>query len=329
MKNLIEYRALRFCLLALGMAGPALAQAEALSAESCSSTPATLSPLFRAVLARDEAAALRQFDNGADLRECVSEREVMQLAEPGKRISYVGKPDPGYPLAVLLAVADMPKALAALGQRQPGQLHARDPHGNTALAWAARLFHAEVVKVLLRQGLDPLQASDEKETPLSLIMKSREKSTQKTETVAVLIAAVPRERFSSIGVIDQVWMAAYMEDFDVMKVLLEAGVPPHYVAIQGRTALLSAVEAGKLEAVRLLLARGARVSTYPYRGKTVFQYAEGNLEKGKPDAAEIHRLMEIERGKLVQLGHNPPGTSPRDWNSPEGLERMRLLQTQK
>ncbi len=311
------------CLLALGAAAPAYADFP--TAAPCGAMPEALSPLVRAALAGEEDRVLQRIDAGADFLECVSEREVMQLAEPRKRISYVGKPEPGYPLAVLLAVADMPSALADLTQRQPAQLHALDPHGNSALAWAARLLHVEVVKLLLGQGLDPLQTSDEKQTPLSLVLKGREKSKQKTEIVAALIGAVPRERFTSIGVVDQVWVAVFMGDFNAMQVLLEAGVPPHYVAIQGRTALLSAVEAGNLAAVRLLLAHGARVSRYPYRGKTIFEYAEDNFKDARPDAAEIQRLMAIEREKLVRLGHNPPGGAPQDWNSSGAMDNLRLL----
>lgn len=318
---------LRPWLLAAGLAFSVLAQNGVIAAEAtpCQSPAADFSPLVKAALANDEDAALGYIGAGGDLRECVTEREVMQLAEPRKRITYVGQPTSGYPLSALLAVADMPRALAAIAQRDPAQLHAKDPHGNTALAWAARLFRADVVKVLLGQGLDPLQANDEEQTPLKLILLSREKSAQKTETVRALIAAVPRQRFSTIGVIDQVWVAAYMEDFSALRVLLEAGVPPHYVAIQGRTALMSAVEASNLEAVRLLLEHGARVSSYPYRGKTIFQIAESKARYNNEDATEINRLMQIEQEKLVRLGHNPPGTAPSDWNSLEGMERMRLL----
>lgn len=292
----------------------------------CSASVAGDSPLVRATLDKDETSVLRLIEKGADLAQCVTEREVRQLAEPNKHIRYVGgPPESGYPLIVLLAVANMPKAVAALAERTPAQIHALDPHGNSTLAWASRLFHTGVVDQLLGMGLDPLQASEEKETPLSLIMRSREKSAAKTETVRLLIGKVPRDRFFAIGVVDQVWTAAYMGDFDTLKVLLEAGVPPHYVAPQGRTALYSAVEASNLDAVRLLLDHGARVSSYPYRGQTIFQVAEDNFYRDKPDAQEINRLIQLEREKLVKLGHNPPGTSPQDWNSRSDIEYMQFM----
>lgn len=292
----------------------------------CSASAAGDSPLVRAALNKDETSVLRLIEKGADLAQCVTEREVRQLAEPNKHIRYVGgPPESGYPLIVLLAVANMPKAVAALAERTPAQVHALDPHGNSALAWASRLFHTKVVDQLLGMGLDPLQASEEKETPLSLVMRSREKSAAKTETVQALIGKVPRDRFSAIGVVDQVWTAAYMGDFDTLKVLLEAGVPPHYVALQGRTALYSTVEASNLDAVRLLLDHGALVSSYPYRGQTIFQLAEDNFQRDKPDAQEIHRLIQLEREKLVKLGRNPPGTSPQDWNSRSDMDYMQFM----
>jgi len=307
----------------LWAAGPA---AGAPQPVPCSASVAGDSPLVRATLDRDEASVLRLIEKGADMAQCVTEREVMQLAEPNKRIQYVGgPPESGYPLIVLLAVANMPKAVAALAERAPAQVHALDPHGNSALAWASRLFHTEVVDLLLGKGLDPLQANEKKETPLSLVMMSREKSAAKTETVRALIGKVPRDRFFAIGVVDQVWTAAYMGDFDTLKVLVEAGVPPHYVAPQGRTALYSAVEASNLDAVRFLLDHGALVSTYPYRGQTIFQLAEDNFYRDMPDAQEINRLIQLEREKLVKLGHNPPGTSPQDWNSRSVMDYMQFM----
>lgn len=289
---------------------------EGTQAAPCTSTAGAAVAIVGAALQRDEAAVLRSIDAGADLKLCVSEREIRLLAEPKKHITYVGTPDPGYPLIVLLAVADMPKAVSALLERAPQQVHALDPYGNSALAWAARLAHTEVVRRLLDAGLDPLQGNDKRQTPLSLLVMSSEISAAKTETVQALIGKVPRSRFSSIGVVDMVWLSAYQWDFETTRVLLEAGVPPHYVAPQGRTALYSAVENANLAAVRLLLKYGARVSNTPYRGTSIFELAEAMKTRNPPDTVEIHRLIELEREALIALGHEPPGSSPEDWNPP-------------
>lgn len=317
------HRRLRRTLLPRLLAAASLLLTTTLSAAPqplpCSTTTDASMPIVQAALKKDEAEVLRSIADGADLTLCVSEREVMLLAEPSKRITYVGKPDPGYPLVVLLAVANLPQALAALIERAPDQAHALDPYGNSALAWAARLTHVEVVRRLLAAGLDPLQKNAHRQSALSLLAMKRDASSAKTETARLLIARVPSDRFSSIGVVDMVWMAAYMEDFDMTRVLVEAGVPPHYVAPQGRTALYSAVEARNLEAVRFLLAHGARVSNTPYRGQTIFQLAE-ELRTRSPETQEIHRLIELERRKLVELGREPPGSSPRDWMPPPALQ---------
>jgi len=166
---------------------------------------AAFSPLVQSLLKRDEAEALRLIKNGASLVDFVSEHEIRRMAEPRVKIAYVGgEPEADYPLVILAAVADLPRVVAAIGTRSPGVLTAPDPKGNTALAWAARSGHAEVVKVLLAHGLDPLHRDDDHYTPLSLAV-----SKKKAEVTRLLIAAIPRERYPEVGIVDQVWMASY------------------------------------------------------------------------------------------------------------------------
>ena len=250
---------------------------------------ATFSPLVQSLLKRDETEALRLIENGANLVDFVSEHEIRRMAEPRVKISYIGgEPEADYPLVILAAVADLPRVVAAMGARLPGALSAPDPKGNTALAWAARAGHADVVKVLLAHGLAPLHRDDDNYTPLSLAVYKKH-----TEAVRLLIAAIPRERYRDVGIIDQVWMASYLEDTDTLRVLLEAGVPPDYIALQGGSALISAVEDGNLERVKLLLKHGATVDEHRYRGRNIFEIAEAKrLSRQTDDAQEIYRLIQ-------------------------------------
>lgn len=249
---------------------------------------AAFSPLVQSLLKRDETEALRLIENGASLVDFVSEHEIRRMAEPRVKISYIGgEPKADYPLAILAAVADLPRVVAAMCTRMPGALSAPDPKGNTALAWAARSGHVEVIKVLLAHGLDPLHRDDDNYTPLSLAVYK-----EQAEAVRLLIAAIPRERYREVGVFDQVWMASYLGDTPTLRVLLEAGVPPDYIAPQGNTALISAVGDGDLERVKLLLKHGATVDEHPYKGKNIFEIAEEKLSRGTADAKEIHRLIQ-------------------------------------
>lgn len=249
---------------------------------------AAFPPLTQSVLARDEDAALRLIDDGARLDEKVSEHEIRRMAEPRVKTSYVGgEPPVDYPLIILAAVANLPRVVAAIGQRSPEQLAATDPKGNTALAWAARSGHHEVVRILLASGLDPLQRDQDGFTPLSLAVRKKQ-----SPVVSLLVAAIARERYNDVAVAEQVWIASYSSDTSTLRALLEAGVPPDYIAPQGNTALISAVDDASLERVELLLRHGASVDDHRYRGRCIFEIARSKLSKDNADAAKILRLIE-------------------------------------
>ena len=249
---------------------------------------AAFSPLIQSVLARDEDQALRQIDDGARLDEKVSENEIRRLAAPRVKTAYVGgEPPADYPLVVLAAVADLPRVVAAIGQRSPTQLAATDPKGNTALAWAARSGHLEVTRILLASGFDPLRRDDDGYTPLSLAVRRKE-----AKVVSLLVAAIPRQRYNDVAVAEQVWIAAYSADTATLSVLLEAGIPPDYIAPQGNSALISAVDDASLERVELLLKHGATVDDHRYRGRNIFEIARAKLSGDNADAEKIVRLIE-------------------------------------
>lgn len=267
---------------------------------------AAFSPLVQSLLKRDETEAIRLIKNGANLVDFVSEHEIRRMAAPRVKIAYIGgEPEADYPLVILAAVADLPRVVAAIGARSPGALTAPDPKGNTALAWAARSGHVEVVKVLLAHGLAPLNRDDDHYTPLSLAV-----SKKKAEVTRLLIAAIPRERYPEVGVVDQVWMASYLGDTATLRVLLEAGVPPNDIARQGNTALISAVDDGNLERVKLLLKHGATVDEHRYKEKNIFEIAEEKLSRGTADTKEIYRLIQA-APRIVS-----------NWKKPADVERM-------
>ena len=250
---------------------------------------AAFPPLIQSVLARDEDAALRLIDDGARLDEKVSEHEIRRMAAPRVKTSYVGgEPPADYPLVVLAAVADLPRVVAAIGQRSPTQLAATDPKGNTALAWAARSGHLEVTRILLGSGFDPLRRDDDGYTPLSLAVRRKQ-----SQVVSLLVAAIARERYSDVAVAEQVWIASYSADTATLRALLEAGVPPDYIAPQGNSALISAVDDASLERVELLLRHGATVDDHRYRGHNIFEIARAKLSMDNADAAKILRLIEV------------------------------------
>ncbi len=60
---------------------------------------------------------------------------------------------------------------------------------------------------------------------------------------------------------EQLWEAARVGDLARVRALLDAGVPPDSPNLQGATPLSSAASQGRLEIVKLLVERGARVNT--------------------------------------------------------------------
>lgn len=247
-------------------------------------------PLVQAILERKQEDAVQLIKSGAPLDVEASRSALNRLMPSHFSAQYSGEtPVPGYPLAIAAAAQGLPKVLAAIGQRAPEQLKQTDTEGRTALAYAALGGFGESTRILLRYGLDPLHPAKQypiSRTPLALAVQAGY-----PDVVRQLMAAIPRERLGHTAVIESVWVASSKNDLPTLTSLLEGGASPNYIAPQGGTALISAVEFGQLDAVRLLLKYGGTVDDHLYRGYSVFQYAERNAAQQHRDAEEILTLI--------------------------------------
>lgn len=250
-----------------------------------------VSPLIRAILADRQDDAARLIEAGADLDVEASPDALERLLPHYRAMERDGStPLAGYPLAIAAAAIGLPRVLRAIGQRDPQRLQASDINGRTALAYAARSGFLDSTRYLLSQGLDPIKLAKQyptSNTPLALAVQEK-----RSEAVALLVAAIPKNSYTQVAVAEQVWAAAFHNDTPTLRALLEAGVPPHYIAPQGGTALISSVTDKNLAQVQLLLQHGATVDQHRYRKRTVFEIAEANLSAETDAAREIHRLIQ-------------------------------------
>ncbi len=247
-------------------------------------------PLVQAVLERNTEEALRLIDAGAPL-DVEASPEAMRRTMPYhfQPEAYGQTPAIGYPLAIAAAAQGMPKVLEAIGKRAPELLRRTDTDHRNALAYAALGGFVSSTRILLGHGLDPLHPA--RVHPISNTPLELATWLSHTDVVALLMAAIPRERLGHTAVLESVWIAAGRNDLATLKVLLEGGANPNYIAPQGGTALMDAVKYRRIDLVRLLLKHGATVDDHLYRGLNVLQYAEKEAANGDPVAREILELI--------------------------------------
>lgn len=270
-------------LFLLALAFPAWA-ADLVAAESSAGPAVGANPLAHALLERNQAEAVRLIRAGQPLDLRLDAGLVDDLLPRRARMNH----DPGgYPLAIAAAVLGLPGVLAAIGEREPARLHVADGDNKTAINYAAQQGYAGCVAVLLRHGLNPLQPPRKawaSGTPLSRAVMGGHAAA-----VKLLLDAIPRAQYASDRVTEQVWSATFpqLQDHpDVLQILLAAGVSPNYIAPQGGTALINAIENQNPAQVRLLIQYGAKAFAHPYRGRNAHEWA---LYYNSPDAKAAAR----------------------------------------
>jgi ankyrin repeat protein len=192
-------------------------------------------------------------------------------------------------------------------------VNARDRLGNTALIYAASGGHAEVLRLLLREGAD---ASAKNGAGLSALERATDSGRR--DAAEVLLAAsdgvrlrgvltgldsllleacrgaetVEVERLLARGASVEArshgtgWTplvnACAFGRVDAARVLLDAGADVNGAAADGRTPLHFSAELGDLELISLLLERGADASVRDHHGESPQAAA---VRGGAPEAA--------------------------------------------
>jgi ankyrin repeat protein len=253
-------------------------------------------PLVRALLSRNQTEAIRLIQSGAPLDLGIDENALDNLlTKRARMLSYGNNTPPGYPLAIAAALLGLPGVLEAIGEREPARLHVADTDNKTAINYAAHQGYAACVAVLLRYGLNPLQPPRQawaSGTPLSrAVMKGS------APTVKLLLDAIPKAQYTSERVTEQVWYATSIppqgpEHMAVLQTLLDGGVSPNFIAPQGCSALINAIENQNPAQVRLLIKHGAKAYSHAYRGRTAHEWAAYYAgPDASPTALEIAGLV--------------------------------------
>ena len=138
------------------------------------------------------------------------------------------------PLVEAVRAGDRAAALALIAKR--ADINAPEPDGTTALHWAAHHGDVELVQRLIRAGANVKAVNDYGATPMS--------------------------------------EAAALADPQLLGVLLEAGADVESPNADGQTALMLVARTSRVDAARLLIARGAKVNAVEkWRGQTPLIWA--------------------------------------------------------
>ncbi|HZT29057.1 MAG TPA: ankyrin repeat domain-containing protein [Bryobacteraceae bacterium] len=173
-----------------------------------------------------------------------------------------------------------PERVAALLAADPGLAEARNPEGATGVLWAVYVRHPELVPLVSGgRVLDLYEAC----------------ATGGLERIREALAADPHaaNSYSADG-FTPLGLAIFFGHREAARLLLDAGANPRTPSRNAlRVAPLhSAVAAGDLEAVRMLIARGAEADPVEFLGATPLHSA---AMSGRADIARV----------LIEAGADP------------------------
>lgn len=282
-----------------------------------------LHPLAAAILENNQEAAVAIIRAGIP-PEFQIDRSAMLDRLPSRRwMRTVSDDTPDYPVAIAAASLGECRVLEALARYAPQALNASDADHRNGLHYAAQGGFVACIDVLLRHDLDPLQAplsAPISATPLALAVQAGH-----AEAVRRLLAAIPKSQYGAVPITQLVWISTYPQLQDkpeLLQALLDAGVPPNYIAPQGGTALINAIENRNPAQVRLLIEHGAKTDTHRYRDRTAHEWAayynegyyqsaigqdiQAMVQRLSPEASDWHKdkkTEEVER--LYRLIETP------------------------
>lgn len=159
-------------------------------------------------------------------------------------------------------------------------VNARDSQGNSALIQAVDRRRGEVAELLLSHGAQVCETA---------LHRSAVRSDP--DLFGKVLSQAPN--VPEIGDV-ALLHAAFLGRTENVSLLLDAGVPVDSVhRTNGRTAIMQAVDQGRVDTVELLIARGADLNARDPNGRSVLDYARGSEEmSGEKRDMTVQRLRE-------------------------------------
>ena len=159
--------------------------------------------------------------------------------------------------------------LKIASEKQAAGINDRDEYGHTALHYAARLGHPDIIKYLIQLGAEPVAVNKDKETPLMLAVKAGQ-----TQAVQILYAYYDQKLDRDIEGNSLLISAAMNGRKEALTYLLkESKAEINAQNLVGKTALIIAAEYGYKEIVAVLLQNGADPLIKSKEEKMALEYA--------------------------------------------------------
>jgi ankyrin repeat protein len=238
---------------------------------------------------RDLASAARVLERGADVNRVWATAEVIERDTYDETMTYLRRAALGDDVATARFLLE----------------HGADPNiagtfsGETALAAAARLGHAEVVDLLLAHGAD-VSAVDTR-TGWSVIDYAL--AGVHAPVVRSLLGAGARATFEHLNFSIDGGAAAR----EVVRLLVEHGADINSIDTWGRTPLMWASEYAEAETVRLMLDLGADVNRVSEPNMNGWQSYHTALELARKE--KNHEVVELLLAAGAKVAPRAPGGS--------------------
>ena len=239
--------------VALALAAVTLTGVTVSMASAQATAPAAAKPAARPA-ATPAARPASTATSGASLLDALREGDrATAKSLLARRPADARKVAPDGTTALHLAVQRDDVELVDLLLKAGADAKAANRYGATPLYVACQNGSAPVIERLLKAGADAKAASPDGETMLMTAAR-----TGKVEAVKLLLAngADPKATESWRGQTALMWAAAENHP-DVVQTLIEAGADINARSNGGFSPLLFAVRAGRMDTVKLLLAKGA------------------------------------------------------------------------